>query len=74
VTFKTFIVVASIFALYLTLLRFRSHLFVKIPQPGDSEVTYSVFKSSSYLLLPVYPLKGRGILVKCLDQGHNKQT
>jgi len=24
--------------------------------------------------LPVQPLKGRGIPIKCLDQGHNKQT
>jgi len=35
-------------------------LFVKVPRPGDSEVTFSVFKSSDSLLLPVLPLKGRG--------------
>jgi len=27
--------------------------FVKVPRPGDSEVTFSVFKSSCHLLLPV---------------------
>jgi len=30
-----------------------THLFVKVPQPGDSEVTFSVFESSCHLLLPV---------------------
>jgi len=29
------------------------HLFVKVLQPGDSEVTFSVFKSSFHLLLTV---------------------
>jgi len=29
-----------------------THLFVKVPRPGDSEVTFSVFESSFYLLLP----------------------
>jgi len=29
------------------------HLFVKIPQPGASEVTFVVFESSCHLLLPV---------------------
>jgi len=28
-----------------------SHLFVKLPLPGDSEVTFSDFESSYYLLL-----------------------
>jgi len=37
-----------------------SHLFVKVPRPGDSKVTFSVFESSYHLLLPVYPLKSRG--------------
>jgi len=35
--------------------RFRclpTHLFVKVPRPGDSEVTISVFESSCHLLLP----------------------
>jgi len=32
--------------------RFRSS-FVKVPRPGDSEVTFAVFKSSCHLLLPV---------------------
>jgi len=30
-----------------------NHLFLKVPRPGDSEVTFSVFESSCYLLLPV---------------------
>jgi len=34
-------------------LSLSTHLFVKVPRPGDSEVTFSVFKSSYHLLLPV---------------------
>jgi len=30
-----------------------TRLFVKVPRPGDSEVTFSVFESSCHLLLPV---------------------
>jgi len=30
-----------------------THLFIKVPRPGDSEVTFSVFESSCHLLLPV---------------------
>jgi len=30
-----------------------ARLFAKLPQPGDSEVAFSVFKSSFHLLLPV---------------------
>jgi len=30
-----------------------THLFVKAPRPGDSEVIFSVFESSCHLLLPV---------------------
>jgi len=30
-----------------------THLFVKVPRSGDSEVTFSVFESSYHLLLPV---------------------
>jgi len=30
-----------------------THLFVKLPQSGDSEVTFLVFESSCHLLLPV---------------------
>jgi len=33
--------------------RLGTHLFVKVPRPGDSEVTFAIFKSSCYLLLPV---------------------
>jgi len=27
-----------------------THLFVKVPRPGDSEVTFSVFESRCHLL------------------------
>jgi len=30
-----------------------NHLFVKVPRPGDSEGTFSVFELSCPLLLPV---------------------
>jgi len=30
-----------------------THLFLKVPRPGDSEVTFSAFESSCHLLLPV---------------------
>jgi len=30
-----------------------THLFVKVPQPGGSKVTFLVFESSCHLLLPV---------------------
>jgi len=30
-----------------------THLFLKVPRTGDSEVTFSVFESSCHLLLPV---------------------
>jgi len=30
-----------------------AHLFVEVPRPGDSEVTFLVFDSSCHLLLPV---------------------
>jgi len=30
-----------------------THLFVKLPRPGDSEGIFSVFESSWHLLLPV---------------------
>jgi len=29
------------------------HLFVKVPRPGDSEGTFSVFELSCHLFLPV---------------------
>jgi len=32
---------------------FGTHLFVKVSRPGNSKVTFSVFKSSCHLLLPV---------------------
>jgi len=44
-------------------------LFVKESRPGDSEETISVFELSCHQLLALSltsPLKGRGILVKCL--------
>jgi len=30
-----------------------AHLFIKVPEPGDRKVTFSVFESNCYLLLPV---------------------
>jgi len=33
--------------------RFSTHLFVKVPRPENSEVTFSVFESRCHLLLPV---------------------
>jgi len=30
-----------------------THLFVKVPRPGDRKVTFSLFESSCYLLLPI---------------------
>jgi len=30
-----------------------AYLFAQLPQPGDSEVTFSVFQSSCHLLLQV---------------------
>jgi len=32
---------------------FVAHLFVKIPRPRDSKMTFAVFESSCHLLLPV---------------------
>jgi len=51
-----------------------THLFINVPRSGDNEVTFSVFELSSHLLLPVLSLKRGGNPVKCLTQGHNKQT
>jgi len=31
----------------------NTHLFVKVPRPGDSEETFTAFESSCHLLLPV---------------------
>jgi len=30
-----------------------THLFVKVPRPGDSEVIFSVLESSCHQLLPI---------------------
>jgi len=38
---------------YGSILGLGTHLFVTVPQPGDSEVTFSVFESSYHLLIPV---------------------
>jgi len=48
-----------------------THLFVQVPRPGDSEVTFSVFESSCHLLLYQSNHKGRGD-PKCIAQGNNK--
>jgi len=34
-------------------LSLRTHLFVKVPRPWDSEETFSVFEASCHLSLPV---------------------
>jgi len=52
----------------LGLLGLDTHLFVKVPQPVDSEVTVLVFESSCHLLLPIEPLKGRGNPVSALPK------
>jgi len=36
--------------------RLGTNLFVKVPRPGYSEVTFSVFESSCHLLLRFYML------------------
>jgi len=33
--------------------RYGTHLFVKVPWAGDSEMTFLVFESSCHLFLPV---------------------
>jgi len=35
------------------LVGFRYSFICQVPRPGDSEVTFAVFQSSCYLLLPV---------------------
>jgi len=59
-----------------------ARLFAKLPQSGNSKMTFAVFESSYHLLLPVglsyhsklLPLKDRSNPVKCLAQEHNKRT
>jgi len=53
-----------------------THLFVKVPRPGDSEGTFSVFESSCHLVLLItnLTLKGRGNPVECLAQRHNMRA
>jgi len=46
-----------------------THLFIKVPRPGDSEVTFSVFESSCHLLLPVYHSKLEAISLSALPKG-----
>jgi len=40
---------------YIKFLLIYLFLFVQVPRPEDSEVTYLVFKWSCHLLLPVWP-------------------
>jgi len=42
-----------VFKYILKVLVLGTHSFVKVPRPGDSEVTFLVFESSCHLLLPV---------------------
>jgi len=37
----------------LQVLGIGTHLFVKVPRPGESEVTFLIFESTCHLLLPV---------------------
>jgi len=37
----------------MVILGLDTHLFIKVPRPGDSEVTFSIFELSYHLLLPV---------------------
>jgi len=39
--------------IFLTVNGLSPHLFVKVPRPGDSKVTFAIFESSCHLLLPV---------------------
>jgi len=43
----------KIFYTYSIGLGLDPHLFVKVPRPRDSDVTFAVFESSWHLLLPV---------------------
>jgi len=45
-----------------------AHLFVKLLRPEDSEVILSVFEASCHQLLPIQPLKGRGIPLSALPK------
>jgi len=49
-----------------------AHLYAKLPQPGDSEVTFTVFELNCHLYYQSSRLKG-GNPVECLAQ-ENKQT
>jgi len=42
-----------IVSLTITISGLGTHLFVKVPRPGNSKETFSVFESSFHLLLPV---------------------
>jgi len=44
---------SSLNVLYRFRFKYGTHLFVKVPRPGDSDVTFSVFELSCHLLLPV---------------------
>jgi len=39
--------------IFMLCLGLGTRLFVKVPRPGDSEGTFSVFESSCHMLLPV---------------------
>jgi len=45
-----------------------TYVFVKVPRPGDSEVNFSVFKSSCHLLLLVYHSKVEAIPLSALPK------
>jgi len=51
-----------------------AHLFVKAPEPKDSEGTFSVFESTCHLLLYRLTTQRLRHSVKSLAQGHKKAT
>jgi len=51
-----------------------THLFAKIPRPGDSEGIFSVFESSFYLCYYQSNHSKVGAISGCLAQGHNKRA
>jgi len=51
--FQSYFLDIKVAAIIIKYLGLGTHLFVKVPRPGVSEVTFLVFESSCHLLLPV---------------------
>jgi len=49
-----------------------AHLFVKVPRPGDSEVTFFGLRVKLPPVTTSLTTQSRVNPVKCLAQGHNK--